>query len=120
MLFLLAFFAIIRMGVILITWISQVLKPSLYTCHGFETPLTRHNLTNTAVLHGLRWRCKPRQSDLIFIGAISALQDHDNPYGLHNSLCTLRQSCSCDAILITEKQLLIPHSAKDATLDTGG
>ena len=85
-----------------------------------KTPLTRHNLTNTVALHGLRWRCKPRQSDLIFIGAIPALQGHDSPYGLYNSLCTLHQYCSCDAVLTAEKHLLIPHSAKGATLDTGG
>ena len=74
----------------------------------------------TAALHGLRWRYKPRQSVLIFIGAIPALQDHDNPYGLHNSLCTLHQYCSRDAVLTAEKHLLISHSAKGATLDTGG
>jgi len=66
------------------------------------------------------WTSEPRQSDLIFIGAIPALQDHDNPYGLYNSLCTLHQSCSRDVVLTTEKQLLISHSAKGATLDTGG
>jgi hypothetical protein len=71
-------------------------------------------------LHGLRWRYKPRQSDLKFIGAIPALQDHDNPYGLYNSLCTLHQYCSRDAVLTAEKRSLISHSAKGATLDTGG
>ncbi|WP_435274350.1 hypothetical protein ACMAZF_07525 [Psychrobium sp. nBUS_13] len=71
-------------------------------------------------LLGLRWRYKPRQSDLIFIGAMPALQGHDIPYGLHNSLCTLHQYCSCDAVLTAEKQSLISHSAKGATLDTGG
>jgi hypothetical protein len=101
-------------------WISQVLNASLYTCHGLITPLTRHNLTNTVALLGLRWRYKPRQSDLIFIGAMPALQDHDNPYGLYNSLCTLHQYCSRDAVLTAEKQSLISHSAKGATLDTGG
>ncbi len=101
-------------------WISQVLDTSLHTCHGLRTPLTRHNLTKTAALHGLRWRYKPRQSDLIFIGAIPALQDHDNPYGLYDSLCTLHQYCSCGAVLTAEKPTLISHSAKGATLDTGG
>jgi len=74
-------------------WISQVLNTSLYTCHDLITPLTRHNLTNTVALHGLRWRYKPHQSDLKFIGA---------------------------AVLTAEKHLLILHSAKGATLDTGG
>ena len=101
-------------------WISQVLNTSLHTCHDLITPLTRHNLTNTVALHGLRWRYKPRQSDLLFIGAIPALQDHDNPYGLYDSLCTLHQYCSCGAVLTAEKHLLITHSAKGATLDTGG
>ena len=72
-------------------------------------------------LHGLRWRYKPRQSDLIFIGAIPALQgSRQAPYGLYNSLCTLHQYCSRDAVLTAEKQLLISRSAKGATLDTGG
>ena len=88
-------------------WISQVLNTSLYTCHGLITPLTRHNQTSTAVLHGLRWRYKPRQSDLKFIGAIPALQGHDSPYGLYDSLCTLHQYCSRDAVLTAEKQSLI-------------
>ena len=74
----------------------------------------------TAALHGLRWRYKPRQSVLIFIGAIPALQGHVSPYGLHNSLCTLHQYCSRDAVLTAEKHLLISRSAKGATLDTGG
>ena len=101
-------------------WISQVLNASFYTCHGLITPLTRHNLTKTVALHGLRWRYKPRQSVLIFIGAIPALQDHDNPYGLYDSLCTLHQFCSSAAVRTAEKQFLIPDSAKGATLDTGG
>jgi hypothetical protein len=42
------------------------------------------------------------------------------PYGLYDSLCTLRQYCSRDAVLTAEKQSLISHSAKGATLDTGG
>ena len=71
-------------------------------------------------LHGLRWRYKPRQSVLIFIGAIPALQDHDNPYGLYDPLCTLHPYCSCGAVLTAEKYSLITHSAKGATLDTGG
>jgi hypothetical protein len=41
------------------------------------------------------------------------------PYGLYDSLCTLRQYCSRDAVLTAEKQSLISHSAKGATLDTG-
>ena len=73
-----------------------------------------------AALLGLRWRYKPRQSDLIFIGAIPALQDHDNPYGLHDSLCTLHLFCSFDVVLTTEKPTLISNSATGATLDTGG
>jgi len=100
-------------------WISQVLNASLHTCHGLITPLTRHNLTNTAALLGLRWGYKPRQSDLMFIGAIPALQGHDSPYGLYDYLCTLHQYCSRDADLTAEKQSLISHSAKGATLDTG-
>jgi len=101
-------------------WISQVPDASLYTCHGLITPLTRHNLTKTAALHGLRWRYKPRQSVLIFIGAIPVLQGHDSPYGPHNSLCTLRLFCSFDAAFTAEKQPLISNSATSATLDTGG
>jgi hypothetical protein len=100
-------------------WISQVLNASLHTCHCLITPLTRHNLTNTAALLRLQWRYKPRQSDLIFIGAIPALQGHDSPYGLYDSLCTLHQYCSRDAVFTAEKQSLISHSAKGATLDTG-
>ena len=76
------------------TRISQVPDASLYTCHGLITPLTRHNLTITIALHGLRWRYKPRQSELTILGAITALQDHDNPYGLYISLCTLHLFCS--------------------------
>ena len=60
-------------------WISQVPDASLHTCHGLITPLTRHNLTFTIALLGLRRRYKPRQSDLIFIGAIPALQGHASP-----------------------------------------
>ena len=75
-------------------WISQVLNASLHTCHDLKTPLTRHNLTISIALLGLRWRYKPRQSDLIFIGAIPALQGHDSPYGLYDSLCTLHLFCS--------------------------
>jgi hypothetical protein len=106
-------------------WISQVLNTSLHRCHDLITPLTRHNLTFrllwiTAALHRLQWRYKPLQPDLKFIGAIQALQDHDNPYGLYNSLCTLHQYCSRDAVFTAEKHSLISHSAKGATLDTGG
>ncbi len=100
--------------------ISQVLDTSLHTCHGLRTPLTRHNLTETVALHGLRWRYKPRQSELLFIGAIPALQDHDNPFGLYDSLCTLHPYCSFDAVLTAEKYMLISNSAISATLDTGG
>ena len=102
-------------------WISQVLKPSLYTCHGFETPLTRHNLTNTAVLHGLQWRCKPRQSDLIFIGAIPALQGHVSPMA-YVILC-VRFTYLVHLIYLartSEMRLQISSSATGATLDTGG
>ena len=60
-------------------WISQVLNASLHTCHGLKTPLTRHNLTNTAASLGLRWRYKPRQSDITFIRAMPALQGHASP-----------------------------------------
>ena len=59
-------------------WISQVLKTSLYTCHGLRTPLTRHTLVITVALHGLRRRYKPRQSGFI-IGAIPTLQEHAFP-----------------------------------------
>lgn len=45
-------------------------------CHGLITPLTHYNLTNTIALLGFRWRYKLCQSDLIFIGAIPALQRH--------------------------------------------
>ncbi|MFQ3192911.1 MAG: hypothetical protein ACI936_004065, partial [Paraglaciecola sp.] len=61
-----------------------------------------------------------RQLDLIFIGAIPALQDHDNPNGLYNPLCTLHSYCSCVVDLTAEKRSLITHSTKGATLDTGG
>ncbi len=101
-------------------WISQVPDASLHTCHDLITPLTRHNLTITIALHGLRWRYKPRQSDLIFIGAIPALQGHDSPYGLYDSLCTLHLSCSSSCELIADKYLRILDSAIRATLDTGG
>ena len=101
-------------------WISQVLNTSLHTCQGLITPLIRHNLTKSVALHGLRWRYKPRQSDLKFIGAIPALQGHDSPYGLYDPLCTLHQYCSRDAVFTAEKRSLISHSAKGATLDTGG
>jgi len=59
-------------------------------------------------------------SQTVLVGAIPALQGHDSPYGLYNSLCTLHQYCSRDAVLTAEKQSLISHSAKGATLDTGG
>ncbi len=49
-----------------------------------------------------------------------ALQDHDNPYGLYDSLCTLHLYCSFDAVLTAEKYMLISNSATGATLDTGG
>ena len=108
------------------TRISQVPDASLYTCHGLITPLTRHNLTITIALHGLRWRYKPRQSELTILGAIPALQDHDSPYGLYISLCTLHLFCSLAALIIFFKEkkcgkvFRSTNSATGATLDTGG
>ena len=43
-------------------------------------------------------------------GAISTLREHGFPYGLDDSLCTLRPPCSSDD----------SNSATDTTHDTGG
>ncbi len=51
---------------------------------------------------------------------IPALQGHDNPYGLYDSLCTLHLFFSSVAVPTAEKRFLIPDSAISATLDTGG
>jgi len=102
-------------------WISQVLNTSLHTCHGLITPLTRHNLTTAIALLGLRWRYKPRQSDLIFIGAIPALQGHVSPM-TYMILC-VRFTYFVHLICLArtnEMLLQISSSAKGATLDTGG
>ena len=101
-------------------WISQVPDASLHTCHGLRTPLTRHNLTITIALHGLRWRYKPRQSDLIFIGAIPALQGHASPMA-YMILCvrfTYLVHLVASKSLISISRIL--DSAIGATLDTGG
>ena len=101
-------------------WISQVPDASLHTCHDLITPLTRHNLTITIALHGLRWRYKPRQSDLIFIGAIPALQGHASPMA-YMILCvrfTYLVHLVASKSLISISRIL--DSAIGATLDTGG
>ena len=102
-------------------WISQVLDASLHTCHGLKTPLTRHNLTTAIALLGLRWRCKPRQSDLIFIGAIPALQGHASPMAYMILCVRFTYLVHLIYLVRTNEMLLqISSSAKGATLDTGG
>ena len=99
---------------------SQIVDASLHTCHDLITPLTRHNLTITIALLGLRWRYKPRQSDLIFIGAIPALQGHASPMA-YMILCvrfTYIVHLVANVSLISISP--IPNSAISATLDTGG
>lgn len=77
-----------------IIWASQVLDAPLYTCHGLRTPPTLHNL---AVYGCFTWTSSTLQLSSIgrsfVFGAIPALQDRDNPYGLCNSLCTLHLVC---------------------------
>lgn len=71
-------------------------------------------------LLGLRWRYKPRQSDLIFIGAIPALQGHASPMA-YMILCvrfTYLVHLVANRSQISETR--IPDSAIGATLDTGG
>ena len=55
------------------------------------------------------------------------LQDHDNPYGLYISLCTLHLFCSLAALIFFKEKKKInagkyfrsTNSATGATLDTG-
>ena len=101
-------------------WISQVPDASLHTCHDLITPLTRHNLTITIALHGLRWRYKPRQSGPIVYRSDTSTSGTRIPYGLYDSLCTLHLYCSSSCELIADKYLRILDSAIGATLDTGG
>ena len=99
-------------------WISQVLKTSLYTCHGLITPLTRRTLVITVALHGLRRRYKPRQSGFI-IGAIPTLQVHAFPMA-YIILC-LRFTLFVRLIASSRRKVfLTSDSAQRARLDTGG
>ena len=102
-------------------WISQVPDAPLHTCHDLITPLTRHNLTTVIALLGLRWRYKPRQSDLIFIGAIPALQEHVSPMAYMILCVRFTYFVHLICLARTNEMLLqISSSAKGATLDTGG
>jgi len=90
-------------------WISQVPDASLHTCHGLITPLTRHNLTNTVALLGLRWRYKPRQSGPIFYRSDTCASGTRIPYGLYDPLCTLHLSCSSSCESIADKCFTNPR-----------
>ncbi len=75
----------------------------LYTCHGLITPPTPYSLALTTVS---TWTSSTLQFSSIgrnfIFGAIPALQDYGNPYGLCNSLCTLHLVCS----LVVKKIIL--------------
>ena len=77
-------------------WISQVPALSLFTCHGFITPLVLNNLAKLIVLHGLRRRYKPRQLELTIFGAIKY-----NTSGARHSLWPINFSVYASPVLFT-------------------
>ncbi len=104
--------------------LPRFLSVSLRTCHSIRwTPPVLHILALTGRLNdhpcsqsgcscvGFGVRENPRRLKLFDFEALSSFGESRPPYGLHDSLCTLRLSCS------PEKN---PDSAIDATLDTSG
>lgn len=89
----------------------KFLDVSLPACHGLWTPADLHILAKTddLVLPSVNIKTLGVRNKLI-----SKLYQHfrvrGHPYGLQDSLCTLRPS------IVRES----PPSAMDATLDTGG
>ena len=84
---------------------------SLPACHGLWTPADLHPLALagiSGVAFGVRYN--PRRPQQTYLEAVPALQGARRPYGLQDSLSTLRPPCSPP----------FGDSATHARLDTGG
>jgi hypothetical protein len=94
--------------------------------------LVRALITGASVLGSVRVKALPDRNGISELSQLSGT--HGVPYGLHDSLCTLRHACSMRVLKVTgvvcvrvspfvpqrPAYRILHMSAHDATLDTGG
>ena len=90
--------------------LPKFLGAPLLTCHSLRTPEAIHILAISRMLHSGFGYVKTLANLNFHFEAVPTLRVYGYPYGLQDSLCTLRLDCSQD----------FTRSASDATLDTGG
>lgn len=90
--------------------LPKFLCAPLLTCHSLRTPEAIHILAVSRMFHFGFGYVKTLANLNLHFEAVPTLRVYGYPYGLQDSLCTLRLDCSQD----------FTRSASDATLDTGG